>query len=215
MVICTEIVEDALKLAKSILCDEKIDSSLLSQKDIESIKEVSKKDLDFFYESDPAADSLEEIKIAYPGYNAILLYRIAHILFKNGKRLEARVISEYAHSKTGIDINPGAEIASPFFIDHGTGIVIGETTIIGKRVRIYQSVTLGALSPHKGQKIKGVKRHPTIKDDVTIYAGATILGDVTIGSNVTIGGGVYINEDIPANSIVKLPKPILQIIDKK
>ena len=115
---------------------------------------------------------------------------------------------------TGIDINPGASIGSPFFIDHGTGVVIGETSVIGNRVRLYQGVTLGALSPKQGQKIKNVKRHPTIKDDVIIYANTTILGDITIGENTIIGGGVYISEDIPSNSKVSLPKPILNIVKK-
>lgn len=210
-----KLIKEAVKISEYLLEDKKCSFKLLSKDEVDCLKELNKQDLDFFYESDPAADSLEEIKLAYPGYKAIVFYRIAHILYKNNKRLEARVISEFAHSVTGIDINPGAEIASPFFIDHGTGVVIGETSVIGKRVRIYQGVTLGALSPALGQSIKGEKRHPTIKDNVTIYASATLLGDITIGENVTIGGGVYIRENIPANTKVTSPKPILQINPKE
>lgn len=209
------IIRETIRIERYLLEDKRCSFKLLSKEEIDCLKVLNKQDLDFFYESDPAADSLEEIKLAYPGYKAILFYRIAHILYKKNRRLEARVISEFAHSFTGIDINPGAQIDSPFFIDHGTGVVIGETSIIGKNVRIYQGVTLGALSPALGQTIKGEKRHPTIKDNVTIYSNSTLLGDITIGENVTIGGGVYIREDIPANTVVRSAKPILQIDPKK
>ena len=208
------IINEAKKIVSYLIYNKDEKFSLLDKCELECLNGCIKKDLEFFYESDPAADSLEEIKLTYPGYKAILLYRIAHLLYKKNQKIEARIVSEFAHSKTGIDIHPGAEIGTPFFIDHGTGIVIGETSIIGKKVRIYQGVTLGALSPKQGQKIKGVKRHPTIKDNVTIYAGATLLGDITIGENSTIGGGVFITEDVPANSRVTLPKPILNIITK-
>jgi len=183
---------------------------ILSKNQVNPIKECIKKDLNFFYESDPAANSIDEIRLAYPGFIAITYYRIAHILYEENKKIEARIISEYAHFLTGIDINAGASIGCPFFIDHGTGVVIGETSIIKDYVRIYQGVTLGALSPNKGQLIKGIKRHPTINDNVTIYAGASILGDIEIGKNCTIGGGVFILESIKENTLVKNPKPILE-----
>ena len=208
------IIDEAKKIMRYLTLGEDVSFTLLSKEELDCLESVNKKDLEFFYECDPAADSLEEIKLTYPGYKAILLHRIAHILYKKNQKLEARIVSEYAHSRTGIDIHPACQIDSPFFIDHGTGIVIGETSIIGKYVRLYQGVTLGALSPKQGQKIKGVKRHPNIKDNVTIYAGATLLGDITIGENTVIGGGVFITEDIPANSRVTLPKPILNIIQK-
>lgn len=208
------IIEDSKRIVEYLNTGKSEPFSILDKCELECLECKNKQDLEFFYECDPAADSLDEIKLTYPGYRAILLYRIAHILYKKNQRLEARIISEYSHSRTGIDIHPGAEIGSPFFIDHGTGIVIGETTVIGNRVRLYQGVTLGALSPKQGQKIKGVKRHPNIADNVTIYAGATLLGDITIGENTVIGGGVFITEDIPANSRVTLPKPILNIITK-
>ena len=208
------IIDEAKKIMRYLTLNEDVSFSLLSKEELDCLSCMNNEDLKFFYECDPAADSIEEIKLTYPGYKALILHRIAHILYKKGQKLEARIISEYAHSRTGIDIHPACQIGSPFFIDHGTGIVIGETTIIGNNVRLYQGVTLGALSPKQGQKIKGVKRHPTIKDNVVIYAGATLLGDITIGENVVIGGGVYIDEDIPSNTRVTLPKPVLNIIKR-
>ena len=180
-----------------------------------SLKETLKQDLKFFMESDPAADSEQEIILAYPGYKAICSYRIAHEIHKLGYRLQARMITEGAHSITGIDIHPASQLASPLFIDHGTGIVIGETTISGKNVKIYQGVTLGALSLKDGSKIKGVKRHPTIGNNVIIYAGASILGDITIGDDVTIGSNVFITESIPSNVKVTFSKPSLVISENK
>ena len=172
-------------------------------------------DLHFFMDSDPAADSFEEIVLAYPGFKAIRYYRIAHELYKLKQFLFARIIAEEAHLQTGVDIHPGAKIACPFFIDHGTGIVIGETTIIGKRAKIYQCVTLGALSLGKGHRLHGEKRHPTIGDDVTIYAGVSILGgDVVIGNKVTIGSNVFLTESIPDNMKVTIGKPKL-VLQKK
>lgn len=180
-----------------------------------ALKEATEADLKFFMESDPAADSEEEIILAYPGYKAISCYRIAHEIYKLGYKLQARMITEGAHSITGIDIHPGSQLASPLFIDHGTGIVVGETTISGKNVKIYQGVTLGALSLKDGSRIKGVKRHPTIGNNVIIYAGASILGDVTIGDNVTIGSNVFITESIPSNVKVTFSKPSLVITENK
>ena len=169
-----------------------------------------KKDLDYFLECDPASDSKEEIIECYPGFKAITYYRIAHLLCELGHRVIARIISEEAHFLTGIDIHPASKIDSPFFIDHGTGIVVGETSIIGHHVRLYQGVTIGALSLKNPNKVRGVKRHPTIGNNVIIYANASILGgDVTIGDNVIIGGNVFLTESIPANSKVLLQKPEL------
>lgn len=185
---------------------------------ISSLCEVKKeldKDLSFFFESDPAAESKEEIIACYPGYKAIIYYRVSNLLYKLGYRVTARIISEEAHKITGIDIHPGATIATPFFIDHGTGVVIGETSIIGKNVKIYQGVTIGALSLSKGQKMKGIKRHPTIGSHVTIYANATILGgDVVIGNNVVIGSNVFLTESVPDDYKVSIQKPEL-IFTKK
>lgn len=210
----SKIIKEARKIEKFLVYNKGCHFKLLKKEEICHLKKLNDIDLCFFFECDPACDSLEEIKLTYPGFKAIVYYRIANILFKKNKKLEARIVSELAHSETGIDIHPGASIGSPFFIDHGTGTVIGETSIIGRFVRIYQGVTLGALSPKQGQKIKGVKRHPTILDNVTIYAGATLLGDITIGNNVTIGGGVFLLESIPDNTKVTMPKPILNIKTK-
>ena len=150
---------------------------------------------------DPAAKSKEEVMFSYPGFFAIAIYRFSHELYKSEIPLIPRIWTEFAHSKTGIDINPGAEIGEHFFIDHGTGIVIGETTIIGNNVKIYQGVTLGAHSVAKN--LQNVKRHPTIEDGVVIYANATILGgDTVIGKNSLIGGNVWITASVAANSVV-------------
>lgn len=178
-----------------------------------SLKKELEADLSFFMESDPAAESKQEILLAYPGFKAISAYRIAHELHKLGYTLAARMMTEEAHSKTGIDIHPGANLASPLFIDHGTGIVVGETTISGKNLKIYQGVTLGALSLKCGSKLKGCKRHPTIGENVVIYAGASILGNITIGNNVTIGSNVFITESIPDNVKVSFSKPSLVITE--
>ncbi len=164
------------------------------------------------YEGDPAAKGYDEIIFSYPGLSAITVYRVAHRLFKLGTPLLPRIMTEYAHSRTGIDIHPGAHIDESFFIDHGTGVVVGETTSIGKRVRIYQGVTLGALSLPKEavEQLRSEKRHPTIEDDVIIYSGATILGGETvIGARSVIGGNVWITESVPPDTKVFLKKPEL------
>ena len=159
------------------------------------------KDAEAIYNGDPAAESVDEVIIAYPGFMAILIYRIAHELYLLKIPIIPRIITENAHQITGIDIHPGAMIGSPFFIDHGTGIVIGETTTIGKNVKIYQGVTLGALSVEK--KLAQIKRHPTIEDGVIIYSQAVILGgDTVIGSNSVIGGNSWVTQSIPADSVV-------------
>jgi serine O-acetyltransferase len=155
------------------------------------------------YEGDPAATNYPEILLGYPGMTAIIYYRLAHALYRLGAHLPARLISNLAHSKTGIDIHPGARIGESFFIDHGTGVVIGETAVVGDRVRIYQAVTLGAKSFPKdgrGALVKGLPRHPIVEDDVVIYAGATILGRITIGSGSVIGGNVWLTKNVPRGS---------------
>lgn len=163
------------------------------------------------YEGDPAAKSFDEIIFCYPGFSAIATYRIAHVLHQFGVPLLPRIMTEAAHSQTGVDIHPGARIGRSFFIDHATGVVIGETTVIGQRVKIYQGVTLGALSFPKdaqGQIVRGTKRHPTIEDDVVIYAGATILGGETvIGRGAVIGGSCWITQSVPTGTKVLLQNP--------
>ncbi len=156
------------------------------------------------FEGDPAARSVEEVIFSYPAIQAITTHRIAHELFKAEVPMIPRILSEHAHGKTGIDIHPGARIGRSFFIDHGTGTVIGETSIIGNHVKLYQGVTLGALSPRKdeGALLRHRKRHPTLEDHVTIYSGATILGDTTIGEGSIIGGNVWLVESVPPHSKV-------------
>lgn len=187
------------------ICEEFID-------ELPNLQEMLLKDVTANFEGDPAAMSKSEIVLSYPGFYAIFVYRIAHELYKRKVPFIPRMMTEYAHGKTGIDINPGAEIGEYFFIDHGTGIVIGETTKIGKWVKIYQGVTLGALSPRKGQSLSGVKRHPTVEDNVTIYANTTILGGETvIGENSVIGGNSFITSSVDKNSYVSIKAPELII----
>jgi serine O-acetyltransferase len=165
------------------------------------LKEKLDLDVKATFEGDPAAKSEKEVLFSYPGFYAIAIYRIAHVLYQGKIQLIPRIMSEYAHKTTGIDIHPGATIGNHFCIDHGTGIVIGETTLIGNRVKIYQGVTLGALSVSKEDA--EIKRHPTIEDNVVIYAGATILGGKTvIGENSIIGGNVWITRSLPQNSTI-------------
>ena len=164
------------------------------------------------FDGDPAAKSKEEIIFSYPGLFAIYVYRLAHVLYKEEIPFIPRVMSEYAHGRTGIDINPGATIGEYFFIDHGTGVVVGETTEIGNNVKLYQGVTLGALSTRMGQQLANVKRHPTIRDNVTIYSNSTVLGGETVvGDNTIIGGNTFITESIPANTKVSAKSPELVI----
>jgi serine O-acetyltransferase len=175
-------------------------------------------DIDAAYEGDPAARSYEEIILAYPALEAVAIYRMAHILYEKVP-LIPRIMTEWAHSRTGIDIHPGAKIGPHFFIDHGTGVVIGETTEIGSRVKLYHAVTLGARSFQKdehGKIKKGGKRHPTVEDDVTIYPGSTILGGETvIGARSTIGGNVFLMQSVPPDSLVYYEEKQLRIIPKK
>jgi serine O-acetyltransferase len=176
-----------------------------------------KGDVQAAYEGDPAAKSTDEVIISYPCILAIATYRIAHELYMRGVPFVPRIMSEYAHSQTGIDIHPGARIGNNFFIDHGTGVVIGETAEIGDNVKIYQGVTLGALSfprDRKGKIIKGDKRHPTIGNNVVIYSGATILGGKTIvGDDAIVGGNVWITSSIPSGTRITIVPPELQLKD--
>ena len=179
---------------------------------IPSIRKILATDIRAAYEGDPAAKSHDEIIFSYPGIYAISVYRVAHRLFELNVPLLPRIMTEHAHSITGIDIHPGARIGENFVIDHGTGVVIGETTVIGNNVRIYQGVTLGALSLPKnaGEKLRGKKRHPSIADDVIIYSGATILGgDTVIGERSVIGGNVWITESVPPDTTVMMEPPRL------
>jgi serine O-acetyltransferase len=176
------------------------------------LRTILSRDVNAHYEGDPAAKSLDEIVFSYPGLYAIFVYRVAHEIFLREIPLMPRIMTEHAHSLTGIDIHPGAHIGSNFFIDHGTGVVIGETTEIGDRVRIYQGVTLGALSVPResegGNSLRGRKRHPTIEDDVTIYAQATILGgDTVIGARSVIGGNVWLTSSVPPDTTVLIKPP--------
>ena len=180
-------------------------------KAIPQVRAVVQTDLEAFYEGDPAAYSKDEIIFCYPGLFAVTVYRLAHVLYSLGVPMLPRIMSEHAHSITGIDINPGATIGRYFFIDHGTGIVVGETTVIGDHVKIYQGVTLGALSTRGGQSLRGVRRHPTIQDRVTIYAGASILGGETvIGRDCVIGSNVFITHSIPCCTTVSVKSQELQ-----
>lgn len=175
------------------------------------IRECVESDVIAAFNGDPAAESYEEIILSYPGLMASTVSRIAHELYLLNVPVLPRLMTEYAHSLTGIDIHPGAEIGKYFFIDHGTGVVIGETTVIGEHVTLYQGVTLGALSTRNAQSICGTKRHPTIHDNVTIYSGASVLGGETIiGENVVIGGNAFITSSVPANTRVSLKAPELE-----
>ncbi len=195
------ITDDELNAEKKA---QKITSSLLEE--LPSIREMLKKDGEAGYDGDPAAKSVSEIILSYPGFKAITVHRIGHFLFRHGLPLIPRMLNELVHSDTGIDIHPGATIGEYFFIDHGTGVVIGETTVIGNYVKIYQGVTLGALSFPKdgcGLLLRDTKRHPTIEDKVTIYANASILGDITIGHDSIIGSNAWIKDSVKPYSRVK------------
>ncbi len=178
---------------------------------IPDIRAMVQTDLQAAYDGDPAATGMDEVIFSYPGLYAISVYRLAHELFRLGVPMIPRMMTEYAHSLTGIDIHPGAAIGKYFFIDHGTGIVIGETTTIGDNVKVYQGVTLGALSTRGGQQLRGKKRHPTIEDNVTIYAGASILGGNTvIGAGSVIGSNAFITSSIAPGTTVSIKTQELQ-----
>ncbi len=176
------------------------------------VRALLETDLEAAFDGDPAATSMDEIIIAYPGLQAIMVNRIAHVLFELKVPLIPRIMTEQAHSRTGIDIHPGATIGRYFFIDHGTGIVIGETTVIGDYVKIYQGVTLGALSTRGGQSLRGKRRHPTIEDRVTIYSGASVLGgDTVIGHDAVIGGNAFITSSIAPGTRVSVKSQELEM----
>ncbi len=171
---------------------------------IPQVRQLAQTDVQAAYDADPAACSKDEVIFSYPGIFAITVYRLAHELHVLGVPMIPRIMTEHAHSVTGIDIHPGATISDHFFIDHGTGVVIGETTVIGSHVRIYQGVTLGALTTRGGQRLRGVRRHPTIEDNVTIYAGASILGGETvIGKGSVVGSNAFLTTSVEANEVVR------------
>ena len=204
------------EIPQTKLCKAAEEITLDFLKTIPRIRDYIETDVEASLEGDPAAENSAEIIVAYPGLFAITVYRLAHELYALGVPLVPRIMSEYAHSQTGIDINPGAKIGKYFFIDHGTGIVIGETTIIGEHVKLYQGVTLGALSTRAGRALKGVKRHPTIEDNVTIYSGASILGGETvIGTGSVIGGNVFITKSIAPGTRVSVKNQELRFDTSK
>ena len=185
--------EDAVRLVKAFATELPTIRALLDQ------------DVEAAFIGDPAAQTVDEVLLCYPGIIALIHHRLAHVLYRLGVPMIARIIAEVAHSATGIDIHPGAQIGSGFFIDHGTGVVIGETAVIGNRVRLYQAVTLGAKrfdQDDNGKLVKGVPRHPIVEDDVVIYAGATLLGRITIGKGATIGGNVWLTRSVSPGSHV-------------
>jgi len=198
-------VAGPVELGQALLDRRAAEMTGVFARQLPAIRALLFTDLQAAYQGDPAATSASEILLCYPGMTAVIYYRIAHALYDLGTPLVARLISDIAHSSTGIDIHPGAEIGSHFFIDHGTGVVIGETTIIGRCVRLYQAVTLGAKRFTEGEHgvlVKGESRHPIVEDDVVIYAGATILGRITIGRGSVIGGNVWLTQSVPAGSEV-------------
>ena len=194
-------ISETLGYELELYCDVGMDKESIRERFQNSLPEIGElvmSDMEAAYRGDPAANSIQEIMAAYPGPFAVMVQRAAYKLYDLQTPILPRIMTEYAQSVTGIDIHPGASIGEGFFIDHGTGVVIGETTIIGNNVKIYQGVTLGALSTKGGQGLKCVKRHPTVEDDVTIYAGATILGGNTvIGRGTVIGGNTWITESVP------------------
>ncbi|MFZ2447528.1 MAG: serine O-acetyltransferase EpsC [Syntrophobacteraceae bacterium] len=196
-----------------IQCEERgQEAAIKLMRSLPDVRRMLASDVRAAYQGDPAAKSYDEIIFSYPGLLAITIYRVAHQLWEHGIPFVPRIMTEYAHSVTGIDIHPGAHIGESFFIDHGTGVVIGETTEIGDRVRLYQGVTLGAISLPRdaGEQLRNRKRHPTIEDDVIIYSGATILGGETvIGARSIIGGNVWLTESVPPGTRVIIKKPEL------
>lgn len=204
--------EESVSFATPEIQQQAEELSCLFFQELPHIQELLLLDVQAAYDGDPAADSKEQVIFSYPGLYAVFVYRIAHELYKLNVPFIPRIMTEHAHSKTGIDINSGATIGKYFFMDHGTGIVIGETTIIGDYVKLYQGVTLGALSTRGGQHLSGIKRHPTIGDRVTIYSNATVLGGETvIGNDCVIGGGAFITSSIPEATRVSVSPPELSL----
>jgi serine O-acetyltransferase len=202
---------DFAGLGEEIIEDKAEDICFAFLSKLPQLREFLASDVSAAFDGDPAAYSRDEIISSYPGIYAITVYRLAHVLYDLKVPLIPRIMTEHAHSVTGVDIHPGAVIGRHFFIDHGTGIVVGETTIIGNHVKIYQGVTLGALSTRGGQVLKDVKRHPTIEDHVTIYSGASILGGTTvIGEGVVIGSNAFVTKSVPEKTKVSVKNPELQ-----
>ena len=210
-----EVLEEQIRRGLCFSCERAEDTGACAEqaraltcafaKELPAIRRLLETDVRAAFDGDPAATSVDEAVFSYPGITAILHHRIAHPLYARGVPLIPRILAEIAHSETGIDIHPGARIGASFFIDHGTGVVIGETSVIGERVRIYQGVTLGAKSfplDAQGHPVKGIARHPIVEDDVVIYSGATILGRITIGAHASIGGNVWLTKSVPPYSIV-------------
>ena len=203
LVLQNEGLEDAEEKAQEIC--------LAFFEEIPHVRALVQTDVQAAYDGDPAASGKDEVIFCYPGLFAITVYRLAHVLYRLGVPMIPRIMTEHAHSITGIDIHPGAAIGDYFFIDHGTGIVIGETTVIGSHVKIYQGVTLGGLTTRGGQSLRGKKRHPTIEDNVTIYAGASVLGGETvIGRDCVIGSNAFITKSVPACTTVSMKMQELQ-----
>lgn len=197
--------KDTKKISEEEYARQATQITLKFMQQIPKVRALLEEDIDAFYVGDPAAENKDEIIFSYPGLQAVTVHRLAHELYMLGVPIIPRIMSEYAHSHTGVDIHPGAVLGHHFFIDHGTGIVIGETTIIGDNVKIYQGVTLGGLSTRGGQSLRGKKRHPTIEDNVTIYSGASILGGhTTIGHDAVIGGNSFITSSISPYSKVSI-----------
>ena len=203
---------DDLRREIALLCPDRDPNEVVGAfvARIDDVRRLVETDIDAAYDGDPAATSRMEVVMSYPGVYAVTIHRLAHELYTLKVPVIPRVMSELAHSKTGIDIHPGATIGRYFFIDHGTGIVVGETTVIGDYVKIYQGVTLGALSTRKGQALSGVKRHPTLKNRVTVYSGASILGgDTVIGDDCIIGGNAFVTSSVPDRTRVSVESPSL------
>lgn len=203
--------------SECVHCDQQASQIVIEfLRAVPAIRALLETDAQTAFEGDPAAHSLDETIFCYPGLYAVMVQRIAHEFYKLGVPLLPRMMTEYAHSLTGIDIHPGATIGTGFFVDHGTGVVIGETTVIGNNVKVYQGVTLGALAPAYGQMLRGQKRHPTIGDNVTIYANSTILGgDTVIGAGSVIGGNVFITTSVPPMNHVIADPPKLTYRDRR
>jgi serine O-acetyltransferase len=202
-------------LAKKDIADEAHKLTVEFLGSLPRVREILQTDVQAAFDGDPAAASKEEIIVSYPFIEAIAVQRLAHELYEKNVSLIPRIMTEWAHSRTGIDLNPGAKIGSHFFIDHGTGTVVGETAIIGNHVKMYHGVTLGAKSTAAGQGLRGKKRHPTIEDRVTIYPGATILGgDTIIGAGSTIGGNVFIMDSVQPNSLVVYDGLDMRVLSK-
>lgn len=204
-------LERCIRDAVEGLGDTTLDAAQIARAFVEGLERIYDAllaDAQALLENDPAAESLDQVIFSYPGFYATAIYRLAHSLHRLGVPLLPRMLSEHAHDRCGVDIHPAAQIGHPFFIDHGTGIVIGESAIIGDRVKLYQGVTLGAHQVHK--RLAGTKRHPTIEDDVVVYAHATILGDITIGAKSVIGGNTWITEGVPPHSVVTIRNTVRQ-----